>query len=213
MRKFLILLSLLFCGVANADTETITWYVGNDVYDTTTCQSGDDVILPTAPSRYGYSFHGWEAVYDMSTLDTSIEGEVFYGRCATGICIYRNSLEPGGKIEVCSSNYADLASREWKTLFSYGLIHGESACSSTVGTTQGEVSNPNLSNPNNGGQYCWCRVTEFIPTGEDIAYKPMVSPWTFTFMYSSVSACTQECANGCGASRLKPFFREALYGL
>lgn len=83
MKKIIILLSLLLCGFAFAATETLNWYVDGQVYATTTCQTGGDIILPTAPTKYGYTFHGWlgykpieylEAQTQYPTIDTGIPG-------------------------------------------------------------------------------------------------------------------------------------------
>ncbi len=63
MKKFLILLSMLFCGTAYAQTETLNWYIGDDVYATTTCESGNDILLPTTPTKRGYTFKGWASSY------------------------------------------------------------------------------------------------------------------------------------------------------
>lgn len=52
-----------FTHNAYANTETINWYVDGETYDTTTCQSGDDIELPTTPTKLGYTFVGWEKVY------------------------------------------------------------------------------------------------------------------------------------------------------
>ncbi len=60
MKKLLVLLlSLLFTTALYADTETIKWYVDGSVYNTTTCQTGGDINLPLAPTKYGYTFQGW----------------------------------------------------------------------------------------------------------------------------------------------------------
>lgn len=83
MKKIIILLSLLFCGVVHADTETLNWYIDGQTYATTTCQTGGDIILPTAPTPpYGYTFAGWQSYtpieYIESTgtqwIDTGISG-------------------------------------------------------------------------------------------------------------------------------------------
>ena len=58
MKKFLMLLSILCCG-AYADTITINWGIDNQPYTTTTCDIGNDVILPTAPTKRGHIFRGW----------------------------------------------------------------------------------------------------------------------------------------------------------
>ena len=50
---------MFICVLAKAATETINWYVDDNVYATTSCQTGGDIILPTSPLKYGYTFHGW----------------------------------------------------------------------------------------------------------------------------------------------------------
>ena len=103
MRLLLIFIFVPFIGGAVADTETINWHVGDDVY-TTTCQSGDTVILPNVPSNppYGYQFAGWRVKYDFSKLDSSIHG---------------------------TNHTSDEKSKTWTVNFSYGDIFGISLCS------------------------------------------------------------------------------------
>lgn len=57
MKKIIVFCALLFCTAAIA--QTINWYVDGSLYQTTTCNPGDDLILPTAPTKYGYTFRGW----------------------------------------------------------------------------------------------------------------------------------------------------------
>lgn len=61
MKKFI---AFIFCGItftfiANAESINIDWIVDNETYTTTTCNIGDDLILPAAPTKYGYTFQGW----------------------------------------------------------------------------------------------------------------------------------------------------------
>ena len=45
---------------AQADTRNLTWYnEDGTTYATTVCTVGEDVILPTAPTKTGYTFKGW----------------------------------------------------------------------------------------------------------------------------------------------------------
>jgi hypothetical protein len=61
MKRFLILLSLLFCNTVCAETININWIVDGQQYgNPTTCEYSGDIILPTAPTKYGYTFAGWE---------------------------------------------------------------------------------------------------------------------------------------------------------
>ena len=58
MKKFLFGLSLMFiCTFAIA--HTINWHVGNQIISTTTCNSGDNITPPTAPSKRGYHLKEW----------------------------------------------------------------------------------------------------------------------------------------------------------
>ena len=60
MKKFLILLSIL-CYGAYADTISLHWL--NDdgsIYENSTCTVDGDLILPTPPTKTGYTFTGWE---------------------------------------------------------------------------------------------------------------------------------------------------------
>lgn len=62
---------MLFCGVAFAATETINWYVDGNTYTTTTCQTGGDIILPTTPYKYGYTFQGWAAYIPIEYIEST----------------------------------------------------------------------------------------------------------------------------------------------
>ena len=63
VKRFIVFLLLVFCSAAHAETETINWYMDDNVYATTTCESGGDITLPTAPTKYGYTFQGWRLDY------------------------------------------------------------------------------------------------------------------------------------------------------
>lgn len=43
-----------------AFAHTINWHVDGNTYQTTTCNIGNDVILPNTPTKRGYTFKGWE---------------------------------------------------------------------------------------------------------------------------------------------------------
>ena len=60
MKHFIVLLSVLLCTTVYADTVNINWGSDNQLYTTTTCTIGGDVILPAAPAKRGYTFKGWE---------------------------------------------------------------------------------------------------------------------------------------------------------
>lgn len=57
MRKFLLCLCVLWSAPAIA--VTTNWYVDDEIYQTTTCESGANVTPPNAPAKHGYTFVGW----------------------------------------------------------------------------------------------------------------------------------------------------------
>ena len=71
MRKIMFLLFGLFISTANAESINIDWIVDNETYTTTTCNIGDDLILPTAPTKYGYTFQGWLAYTPIEYLEST----------------------------------------------------------------------------------------------------------------------------------------------
>ncbi len=213
MRKFLISASIIysgFLGISLADTETVKWYVDNSLYDTTTCQTGGDINLPTAPTKYGYTFTGWtDGTYNLSTLNTSTNGEVYYAITNSGTCYYRiASMSLSSTMSCSDSNYSDLTAGHWKTEFSYGTVYGDSKCSTTTGTLA-KAGNP----VDTAGIECWCRATGFTPDGENMLYYSPVSLWVFRHSHDSTSECASGCTYYCSSRVLgTSSFRAGLYG-
>lgn len=62
MKRIICVLCLLCCGVARAEQINLRWlnYDGT-IYQNSTCEIDGDLNLPiTPPTRYGYTFTGWE---------------------------------------------------------------------------------------------------------------------------------------------------------
>ena len=59
------------CTVAMA--HTINWHVDGDIYQTTTCDSGESITPPTAPYKYGYHLKEWRNLY-IGTIKTTSAG-------------------------------------------------------------------------------------------------------------------------------------------
>jgi len=59
MKKIIILCFALFATAAIA--HTIDWYVDGQIYQTTSCESGDSITPPTPPAKYGYTFREWQS--------------------------------------------------------------------------------------------------------------------------------------------------------
>ena len=70
--RLLFAIFLAINGVSgHADTETLQWYVDNDLYATTTCESGGDITLPTPPTKYGYTFQGWAGYTKIEYIESN----------------------------------------------------------------------------------------------------------------------------------------------
>ncbi len=180
---FLFVFAMFVSIVVHAQTETIKWYVNGVLYDTTTCESGGDITPPNI-DNFGYTFTGWEpAIYDMSTLDASIDADSYT----------KNGVN-------------------FKVVFSYGTVYGESLCSST--TNAEWYANANLNTTNGSGVYCYCRLTEFMPVGSDKIYETLSSHWVYFKRASTQNDCNAYCPNiYCASQGLKTdsTFRSKLY--
>ena len=188
MKKLLIFLGMMAMGAANADTETINWYVDGSVYNTTSCQSGGNVTLPAQPSKTGYTFVGWEiALYDFSTLDPSVAGNG-----------YTQSA----------------ANRTWATTFDYGTVSGVSLCSVTGGTFA-VAGTPDESTTGEGTRYCWCKATGYTPSGSNVVYEnTSSSAWVSSGGRGSASDCASLCASLCGSAvQYNADFRRSVFGV
>ncbi len=71
MKKILITLLMLFCGTVFAQTETLNWYMDGNIYTTTQCESGTDILLPTTPTKRGYTFKGWASYTPIEYLKST----------------------------------------------------------------------------------------------------------------------------------------------
>ena len=184
-KRIAAILGVMCICAAYADTETIKWYVDGNVYNTTTCQSGGDVNMPTPPSKTGYTFAGWVvALYDFSTLDPDVAG---------------------------TNNTYNTTAMTWTTAFPYGVVSGKALCSVTGGAFA-QTGNPDTGTE--GGQYCWCKATGYISEGSNIVYENVSSsPWVFRYDPGSASDCASNCASSCGISVwYRSDFRRAVFG-
>ena len=70
MKKFLLTIFTIFiCTVTFA--KTINWYVGDTIYQTTTCESGSSITPPTPPAKNGYTFVGWKEYIPIEYLEST----------------------------------------------------------------------------------------------------------------------------------------------
>jgi hypothetical protein len=70
MKRFALLITaLLLCGIAAA--HTINWHVDGNIYQTTTCDSGESITPPTPPYKYGYHFKEWAMYTPIEYLEST----------------------------------------------------------------------------------------------------------------------------------------------
>lgn len=87
------------------------------------------------------------------------------------------------------------AARTWQTEFPYGTIAGVGACSNVKpqntasGYVAGYVADDQTAITEEGGQYCYCKMTE---------PNLSASPWVFDFAYGSAAVCSGQCVLYCG---------------
>ena len=88
------------------------------------------------------------------------------------------------------------AARTWQTVFPYGTIAGVAACSNVEpqntagGVSTGYVADDQNAITEEGGRYCYCKMTE---------PNLSASPWVFCYAASSASVCSSDCAFACGS--------------
>lgn len=72
MKRFVLILYTIFLSMAAiAQTINIDWKVGNNIYSQSTCEYGGDLNVPTAPTKYGYTFQGWASYTPIEYLEST----------------------------------------------------------------------------------------------------------------------------------------------
>ena len=101
------------------------------------------------------------------------------------------------------------AARTWQTVFPYGTIAGVAACSNVKpqntapGWSAGYVADDQNAIAEEGGVYCYCKMTEPYLSA---------SPWVFSYVLGSASACSSDCAYSCGyRARYNAVFRAGVF--
>lgn len=143
-------------------------------------------------------------VFDLRTLDTSIEG--------TG---YGYQGDNGARYENIG-RYGLTTNGTWGASFSYGKVIGESRCSTTPGTWASASSAIPVADD---GANCWCLATGFIDNDTNtttVSGTPqpvMLSPWTLSNGLGSTETCLRDCAFNCAYyARYYKTFRDNAFG-
>ena len=199
------------------NTIQIRWYNGNTLINTTntnanSCVYGDDLYLPTAPTKKGYTFEGWEVrpQMDFGAIPTTSNGNKRYAKGEFGdYCTYDNGSGNAVLVECDSQDgLKELQAQEWKTSFSHGDVYGMSVCSITAG----EYAKAGI--PTTGaGQYCWCKVTGYKATSSNVISAPLATPaWVYCHDRGDYNTCSTLCSTRCAYfTKIYADFRGGLF--
>ena len=201
MKRIGIILGMVLCVLQTARADTTKFYVDGTLYNTTTCTAGGNTTLPTNPTPpAGYVFTGWaHATYDFSTIDATNNyatgGTYHYAKSISNTCFTGTT---GYQTASCGADHTDLRittlTGQWKVLFPYGMVWGDSLCSITSGTLY-VAGNPNEVTL---GKYCWCRATAYKPSNSDIIYSTQSSPmWVIPYNTPNEADCKANCSEYC----------------
>lgn len=196
MKKIGIIFGTIFCiFAAYAETFTMTW-LNEDItttYDTTTCEAGDDITLPTAPTKRGYTFMGWTRNLCSVIADFNENGTTRYAKTKDSNnrehCFYQG--EDSG-VSCSNAMFSDLEYYYGKVDFNYGTIYVQGLCSSTSGTL-GQIGTPN--EENGSGQYCWCRAYKVKLFDDDTMCFSII--WVAGRDRDNTNRCLTNCAADC----------------
>lgn len=135
------------------------------------------------------------------SVDTSIDGDE------------SGSLGNNGTTHSNEVTYGLTNPGTWGVTFDYGVVLGESSCSSVVGSNDLSVSGANTMSTTDTGSYCWCRVTEHNPDDGNPIQSLTSSSWVFVQDFESDNeACASRCASRCATLIYgESVVRDALY--
>lgn len=181
--RLLFAIFLAINGVSgHAATETLQWYVDNDLYATTTCESGGDVTLPTAPTKYGYTFQGWTHEYkpvEYLVIPGRINNTVAYidtGIIPTNNTVFRVKLNMGNTTgDNLIGTGATISSGGYYNFFNYSQLIFFDIGNDTSGRVKGgQFSNNTTYDFLVGMQYVKDYTTSNIIIGTErtVSYTP-----------------------------------------
>ena len=163
------------------------------------------------PSKIGYDFKGWLVTgWDecgLRSLDVTLTSSVAYGKINANSCV--SVIGSSSNSSDCTDSvYDDLDNKEWKDVFAYGTVYGRSYCGTNNGSV-GHAGDPGTE----GGTYCWCAVTRFVPSAGTGNSCTVTSP-SYVLFQSSNNNCSSECTGVCANQTGWQYtnLRSGLYG-
>ncbi|MBQ7409383.1 MAG: InlB B-repeat-containing protein, partial [Alphaproteobacteria bacterium] len=134
-------------------------------------------------------------------VDVGLKGNSYISRSHDGQHCY------GSASDSCEGN--TLGNGEWETYFDYGVIKGIASCNNTPDSENADTSYMGVET---SGQYCWCQINYFTPTGGNIESR--ISKWGYRYDRDDDASCKNHCASNCASYlRDKTSFRQKMYEL
>ena len=142
------------------------------------------------------------------------ENASIYGLTSTGTWAVKDTS--GGIVKgiaSCNSTKPNL----WDTVMEgmdNGTMTEEQAVNTLWGTCNTDAFRPsNTFSSSSSGQYCWCKMTSYKPTGGNVCNVASPS-WVFSNDIASASDCAYYCAYDCAINVVAyPVFRRAVFGV
>ncbi len=166
-----------------------------------------------APMRTGYTFKGWKLTdWDECGLKSVTIDYGTQDLYAIGWFNERNACSDYQNTptdSICGgTDFDDLDTYEWKSVFNYGTVYGVSKCSDV----SGELAHSG-SPGENAGKNCWCKVTKFVSQPGNQCDLTS-GKWVFRTNTDATTAdCKKNCAFNCSFYvSSNTAFRSALYG-
>ncbi len=91
MKKFFVIFGLVFVCIT-AFAHSVEWYVDGSLYQTTTCDAGDNITPPVAPAKYGYSFAGWALYTELEYIESTGTQYIDLGRKVRSDYTYKTKV-------------------------------------------------------------------------------------------------------------------------
>ena len=219
---------------------SLTWDGGGTP---SSCTYGGTFVPPTPAARTGYVFTGWRVAqpscfasqvcsltgsavngltYNESVFTTygyySHDGqnkanESTYGLTAGGWAVKDTSGGIIKGIASCNSTMPTIV-ETIMTAMGNGTMTQEQALAAVYGSCASDAIKPgNTFSSSSSGQYCWCKMNSYTPSGGSACNVASPS-WVFFNDLESASGCAGLCASSCaGGVVYTPDFRRALFGI
>ena len=187
----------------------ITWESNGTTVATTSCTYDTQLQLPSAPSRLGYTFRGWElrAQCLIPSTDVNNNAEWDSPGCldinGAGVCAGKTGWAQN------APNYGITQPGEWGVSWSNGdKVTGVALCSAHSGdhhdyqwdgnSSDWTSDETTLISASGETQYCWCKATHY--TANNAQQCSLSSPvWVYINDSSLADNCAYNCPFGCAS--------------